>query len=112
MIVPELKVGVVGCGSFGRNAYVRNILSYPGATVSAACDTVAGRLDQLIDTCFSGDDAPAPPTLYNDHRALRLLGQDDHLQLRANSGFQEPDEVRWAQWQQADRDALEKECAS
>ena len=48
----------------------------------------------------------------SDHRALRLLGQDDHLQPRANSGFQEPDEVRWAQWQQADRDALAKECAS
>lgn len=75
VIVPELKVGVVGCGSFGRNAYVRNILSYPGATVSAVCDTVAGRLDQLIDTYFSGDDAPAPPTLCNDHRML-LEGED------------------------------------
>ncbi|MBN59946.1 MAG: hypothetical protein CME20_01190 [Gemmatimonadetes bacterium] len=49
---------------------------------------------------------------HNDHRALRLLGQDDHLQLRANSGFQEPDEARWAQWQQADRDALAEESAA
>ena len=42
----------------------------------------------------------------NDHRALRLLGQDDHLQSRANSGFQECDEERWIQWQQADQDAM------
>ena len=42
----------------------------------------------------------------NDHRALRLLGVDDHLQARANSGFQEPDQRRWAKWKQEDRDAL------
>ncbi|HIG56473.1 MAG TPA: hypothetical protein EYQ18_21320 [Candidatus Handelsmanbacteria bacterium] len=42
----------------------------------------------------------------NDHRALRLLGQDDHLQARGNSGFQEPDEGRWAQWSAADRNAI------
>ena len=42
----------------------------------------------------------------NDHRALRLLGQDDHLQARGNSGFQEPDEGRWAEWSAADRDAI------
>ena len=42
----------------------------------------------------------------NDHRALRLLGQDDHLQARGNSGFQAPDESRWAEWSKADRDAI------
>ena len=42
----------------------------------------------------------------NDHRALRLLGQDDHLQARGNSGFMEPDEDSWAQWAAADRDAI------
>ena len=42
----------------------------------------------------------------NDHRALRLLGQDDHLQARGNSGFQEPDEDRWSQWLKADRDVI------
>ena len=36
----------------------------------------------------------------------RLLGQDDNLQARCNSGFQEPDEGRWAQWSAADRDAI------
>ena len=42
----------------------------------------------------------------NDHRALRLLGVDEHLQARANSGFREPDELRWREWRAEDREAL------
>jgi len=42
----------------------------------------------------------------SDHRAPRLLGVDDHLQARANSGFQESDERRWEKWKQEDREAL------
>jgi len=42
----------------------------------------------------------------NDHRVLRLLGQDDNLEARANSGFQTPDEPKWKEWAQADRDAI------
>ncbi len=30
----------------------------------------------------------------------------DHLQARANSGFQEPDEKRWKKWREEDRQAL------
>lgn len=42
----------------------------------------------------------------NDHRLLRLFGVDDHLQARANSGFVEPDEPRWAEWAAADKAAI------
>ena len=42
----------------------------------------------------------------NDHRSLRLLGVDDHLVNRANSGFQESDEDRWLRWIEEDRRAL------
>ena len=42
-----------------------------------------------------------------DHRSLRLLGQDEHLQGRGNSGFQQPDEARWRQWAREDQHALE-----
>ncbi len=42
----------------------------------------------------------------NDHRSLRLLGVEDHLQPRANSGFMRPDEERWEEWKEADRGAL------
>jgi ectoine hydroxylase-related dioxygenase (phytanoyl-CoA dioxygenase family) len=44
----------------------------------------------------------------NDHRSLRLLGVEDHLQARGNSGFQEPDEERWQQWIAEDRAALKE----
>jgi len=46
----------------------------------------------------------------NDHRALRLLGADEQLQGRCNSGFQEPDEGRWQQWMAADQEALSEEA--
>jgi hypothetical protein len=42
----------------------------------------------------------------NDHRTLRLFGVDDHLERRANCGFQEPDEQRWAEWAAADQAAI------
>jgi len=42
----------------------------------------------------------------NDHRTLRLFGVDDHLEQRANSGFTQPDEERWAEWAAADRAAI------
>ena len=48
----------------------------------------------------------------NDHRALRLLGQDDHLQARGNSGFLRPDEERWKEWRAADTDALGASAAA
>lgn len=41
-----------------------------------------------------------------DHRALRLLGQDEQLQARGNSGFQVPDEQRWVEWSAADHEAM------
>jgi hypothetical protein len=47
-----------------------------------------------------------------DHRALRLLGEDDHLQARANSGFQRPDEERWKQWATDDADAKASAAAA
>lgn len=42
----------------------------------------------------------------NDYRSLRLLGVDEQLQPRANSGFLQPDEVRWEGWLEADKGAL------
>ena len=35
---------------------------------------------------------------HNDRRALRLLGIDEQLESRVNSGFQQPDEVQWRKW--------------
>ena len=44
----------------------------------------------------------------NDHRQLRLLGEDLQLQPRCNSGFLTDDETRWAEWAAADRAAIEE----
>jgi hypothetical protein len=48
----------------------------------------------------------------NDHRLLRLFGVDEHLEARANSGFLQPDEARWAEWAAADRAAVKPEASS
>lgn len=39
----------------------------------------------------------------NDHRLLRLMGIDEHLEARANSGFMQPDEPLWQQWSEEDK---------
>ncbi len=44
----------------------------------------------------------------NDHRTMRLFAVDVHLEARANSGFQEPDEAMWAKWAEADRAAIKE----
>ncbi len=47
----------------------------------------------------------------NDQRFMRLLGVDEQLQPRCNSGFLIPDEERWAEWAAADRAAIKKPSA-
>jgi hypothetical protein len=47
----------------------------------------------------------------NDHRQLRLLGEDLQLQPRCNSGFLTDDETRWAEWAAADRAAIKQAVA-
>ena len=44
----------------------------------------------------------------NDHRSMRLLGVDEQLQVRCNSGFLTADEERWAEWAAADKEAIKK----
>jgi len=39
---------------------------------------------------------------------MRLFGVDEHLEVRANSGFQEPDETAWVKWAEADRVAIKQ----
>ena len=48
----------------------------------------------------------------HDYRLMRLLGVDEQLQARCNSGFLAPDEERWAEWAEwaaADREATKEE---
>ena len=45
----------------------------------------------------------------NNHQYMRLLGVDEQLQPRCNSGFLQSDEERWEQWAAADRAAIKEE---
>ena len=42
----------------------------------------------------------------NNHQHMRLLGVDEQLQPRCNSGFLHSDEERWEEWATADREAV------
>ncbi len=42
----------------------------------------------------------------NNHQQMRLLGVDEQLQPRCNSGFLCADEERWEEWAAADRGAI------
>ena len=42
----------------------------------------------------------------NNHQHKRLLGLDEQLQPRCNSGFLQADEERWEEWAAADRAAI------
>lgn len=42
----------------------------------------------------------------NNHQLMRLLGLDEQLQPRCNSGFLSSDEERWDEWTAADRAAI------
>lgn len=44
----------------------------------------------------------------NNHQHLRLLGVDEQLQPRCNSGFLSSDEERWKEWADADRAAIKE----
>ena len=44
----------------------------------------------------------------NNHQLMRLLGVDEQLQPRCNSGFLSADEERWEQWAAADRAAIKE----
>lgn len=46
----------------------------------------------------------------NHHQHMRLLGVDEQLQPRCNSGFLGADEERWHEWSAADRAAIKMEA--
>lgn len=66
-------------------------------------------------TCMRHVDSHAGPTTQrilreararNDHRMMRLLGMDEQLEARVNSGFMKSDKAQWAAWSAADKAAL------
>jgi myo-inositol 2-dehydrogenase / D-chiro-inositol 1-dehydrogenase len=66
----EIRYGIVGCGSMGRE-HIENIKALPGAEVTAIADTVAASLDAALALCTT------PPQVFEDHRALLASGLCD-----------------------------------
>lgn len=62
-----LKVGVIGCGSFGKNAYIRNVLSHAEAEVTALCDVSIASIESVMSDYFSTGDRPV---VYDDYRKM------------------------------------------
>ena len=62
-----LKVGVIGCGSFGKNAYIRNVLSHAEAEVTALCDVSLASIESAMSDYFSTGDRPV---VYDDYRKM------------------------------------------
>ena len=68
-----LRVGIVGCGSFGRKTYAYGVAEYPDAVVSAVCDVDRGRVEALARE-LSEDRGQACPAVYEDYR--RMIGEE------------------------------------
>jgi myo-inositol 2-dehydrogenase / D-chiro-inositol 1-dehydrogenase len=66
----EIRYGIVGCGSMGRE-HIENIKALPGAQVTAIADTVESSRDAALALCNT------PPQVFEDHRALLASGLCD-----------------------------------
>ena len=65
----SLRVGVIGCGGFGRNAYARNIVDHPEAHLAALCDTAPEKAEKIASELLD-EQNHARPAIYRDYREM------------------------------------------
>ena len=65
-----LRVGVVGCGGFGRNAYVNNVVENPDASLVALCDVDLAQAEAAAREVFDEQGREPRPALYADYQAM------------------------------------------
>ncbi len=65
-----LRVGVVGCGGFGRNAYVNNAVENPDASLVALCDVDLAQAEAAAREVFDDRGIKPRPALYTDYKAM------------------------------------------
>ena len=65
-----LRVGVVGCGGFGRNAYVNNAVENPDASLVALCDVDLAQAEAAAREAFDDRGVKPRPALYTDYKAM------------------------------------------
>ena len=64
-----LRVGVVGCGGFGRNAYVNNAVENPDASLVALCDVNLAQAEAAAREVFDDRGVKPRPALYTDYQS-------------------------------------------
>ena len=65
-----LRIGVVGCGGFGRGAYVSNVPENRDASLVALCDIDLGQAEAAVREVFDDQGREPRPALYADYKAM------------------------------------------
>ena len=65
-----LRVGVVGCGSFGRNAYARNVVDNPDANLIALCDVDGERAKAVARELVDAHPQKPLAATYTDYQEM------------------------------------------
>ena len=65
-----LRVGVVGCGGFGRGAYVNNVPENPDASLVALCDIDPAQAEAAAREVFDKGGREPRPSLYTDYKTM------------------------------------------
>ncbi len=65
-----LRVGVVGCGGFGRSAYINNVVENRDASLVALCDIDLEQAEMAAREVFDERGRKARPALYADYKAM------------------------------------------
>ena len=66
----SLRVGVVGCGGFGRSAYVNNVAENPDASLVALCDVYIEQAEAAAREVFDEQCIKPRPALYTDYKEM------------------------------------------
>ena len=69
-----LRVGIVGCGGFGRHSYALNLPDHPDAVIAAVCDRDGARAEALARELIDDYDVERRPSVYTDYTEM-ILGE-------------------------------------
>ena len=61
---------MVGCGGFGRGAYVNNVAENPDASLVALCDVDIEQAEAAAREVFDEQCIKPRPALYTDYKAM------------------------------------------
>ena len=65
-----LRVGVVGCGSFGRHAYSDNVVDHPDANLIAVCDVDEERAETVARELFEAHPQRPRAATHTDYQEM------------------------------------------